>query len=462
MKKYRILIAIISVLAAVSGVEARTITFSGNTLPVFDTVPPATTGLNHIYILSDVSGVAMHYEADDPMETVEWTQYGELGGAYEEPVTGIVTEGPGRTMLPQVKANTGYIIKEGDYPTYVWVADYSMATLNVRSLTFGEMGDCGTATIDVNGTGSDIVYYTINGIRRVFDRGLKMTYHTRRWDEENSEWTDTLIVEDVEIFKHTIVVPAPLCDTEFTLTGDNLLAYWNQPLLSVPSPLYETIAVDVRATAVQDERYNDNEQKNPEGSNTLGGSAPVHIVFTGYPTDAVVYREWQMSTDYEFNNLELRLNQDVVEQDFDEAGVYYWRYIVGNADGTCEASSDVYTVDIGISDLQCPNVFTPGTSEGVNDVWKVSYKSITEFHCAIFSRYGVKVAEFDDPGQGWDGRYGGKLVKAGVYFYVIEARGADGRQYKLSGDINIIRYKKRVFDDPVDPDPTNPVDPVEE
>ena len=33
-------------------------------------------------------------------------------------------------------------------------------------------------------------------------------------------------------------------------------------------------------------------------------------------------------------------------------------------------------------------------------------------------------------------------MDTGVYYYVIEARGADGKNYKLKGDINIIRYKQ--------------------
>jgi len=31
-------------------------------------------------------------------------------------------------------------------------------------------------------------------------------------------------------------------------------------------------------------------------------------------------------------------------------------------------------------------------------------------------------------------------VPPGVYYYVIKAQGADGKNYKLSGDINIVGY----------------------
>lgn len=51
------------------------------------------------------------------------------------------------------------------------------------------------------------------------------------------------------------------------------------------------------------------------------------------------------------------------------------------------------------------------------------------------------MASFSDPSGGWDGKYKGKFVPAGVYYYVIKAKGADGRSYDLSGDINIVDYK---------------------
>ena len=40
-----------------------------------------------------------------------------------------------------------------------------------------------------------------------------------------------------------------------------------------------------------------------------------------------------------------------------------------------------------------------------------------------------------------DGKIGGKFVPSGVYYYVIKARGADGKKYNLSGDINIINSR---------------------
>ena len=237
------------------------------------------------------------------------------------------------------------------------------------------------------------------------------------------------------------------------------MEFWDEAVTQ-ESDTWSTAAVDVHAIATQEKRDNDNEKKN-ESEGVLGGSAPVHITFEAFCTDEVVHKEWQMALDPEFNDIQLRLNQEVVEQDFNDAGTTYWRFIGSNGDGSCEAYSDVFTVDIGISELVCPNVFTPGTSIGTNDIWKVSYRSITDFHCWIFNRWGNQIIELTHPSQGWDGTYHGKLVSPGVYYYVIQAQGSDGKKYKLSGDINIIRYKDRSSNNnPVNTeDPTTPEDP---
>lgn len=55
---------------------------------------------------------------------------------------------------------------------------------------------------------------------------------------------------------------------------------------------------------------------------------------------------------------------------------------------------------------------------------------------------GTLLFSTSDPSQGWDGKHGGKYVPAGVYFYVIKARGADGVEYNKAGDINIIKFKQ--------------------
>jgi gliding motility-associated-like protein len=73
----------------------------------------------------------------------------------------------------------------------------------------------------------------------------------------------------------------------------------------------------------------------------------------------------------------------------------------------------------------------------------VSYASLISFECHIFNRWGTEMCSFTDPSQGWDGKYRGKFVPTGTYFYVIKAVGSDGVKYNKSGDINILRTRQR-------------------
>ena len=71
----------------------------------------------------------------------------------------------------------------------------------------------------------------------------------------------------------------------------------------------------------------------------------------------------------------------------------------------------------------------------VDTIYRFSFK------CWIFNKWGVQMFYFDSPDQGWDGKYRGKYVDPGVYYYVIEAKGANNKKMKLKGHINILRPK---------------------
>lgn len=403
--------------------------------PVIEVTPEARTGLNAIYVVFDTQGVGMTYTAasDNP---VTWYSYGPQGGGYAQEIQGVTRAG-NVTTLAQVLPNTGYIIEEGTDRTYLWVCNYADWVLELNDMSFGEGSPCSTAHIDVDGTGEKIIYYGINGSTEVLDREIKLSYNTLEWDD-STKWQEKPVVDKFAFLSDAIEIDPPLCNTVFTLTGDRFLEQWGLGE-GIESQTYVTQAVSCGATAVQEDRGNNNEKGLDSG---LGGSAPVHIVFTGYPTDAVVYREWQMARDQEFEDIVLQYNQDEVDYVSTEAGTYYWRYVVANAAGNCEYYSDTYTVTVTESELICPNCFSPGSTEGVNDIWKVSYKSLIEFHCWIYNRWGNLVCEFTDPGQGWDGTYHGKLVDTGVFYYVVTAKGSDGIDYKKRGAITILRYKR--------------------
>jgi gliding motility-associated-like protein len=90
--------------------------------------------------------------------------------------------------------------------------------------------------------------------------------------------------------------------------------------------------------------------------------------------------------------------------------------------------------------LEIPNVFTPN-GDGMNDVFRVHAKAITEFKAILFNRWGKKIYEWDDYHQGWDGKIGGSEASPGVYYYIITATGKDDAKFEEKGFFYLMREK---------------------
>jgi gliding motility-associated-like protein len=424
---------------SVAAIQAHgSLTFSGNSLKPVTISPEASTGLEAVYVVNSLNGVTATYTATSDA-TVTWYKYSNLGGGYAQEISNVSRSGRAYSLPLSGSGDMGYIIDEGTRRTCYWVVDYSHHQLSLESLNIAAEQECDVASLTPAGQGDKITYYTVTGIGKELDRELTLTYNSLTYDSDNSMYRQETVTRSMAYLPEEIHATAPLCDTEFTLSGDRFLKQWGQEQ-EVISPLYSAIAVAATTTAAQTERDNDNEKTDDSGS-AMGGSGPVEVKFTAVPTDAAIFHEWQFSSYAEFDDIDTRYSENEITHTFNDSGTIYVRYMAANAEGTCEYYSETYEVFVGESKLECPNAFSPGASEGVNDLWKVSYKSIVDFECHIFNRWGVKMASFTDPSQGWDGKYNGKLVPSGVYYYVIKAKGSDGKNYKLSGDINIIKYK---------------------
>ena len=145
---------------------------------------------------------------------------------------------------------------------------------------------------------------------------------------------------------------------------------------------------------------------------SYSGSAPLKVVFEANAENAdgwSAYYEWRLTEEVSYKE-------------------EYW--------------GDVGAINISISEskLDMPNAFSPN-DDGINDIYKAKegFQSITEFHAYIFNRWGQKLFEWTNPAEGWDGTFNGKPVKQGVYFVLVEAKGADGRKYNIRKDVNLLR-----------------------
>jgi len=435
MNKPSILILLLTLSGAISGTHAA-VTFTGNTLPVLTEQPPASTGLNDIFVIDNIRGVTAQYTGSGA-NTVKWYRYSSMGGGYAEEVASI--QNGSLSTLSNLEGNMGYIVEDGTSRYYFWVVNYANSPLMLNDLGISPESDCVNTMLIPEGLGNKITYYSINGAPQTLSRDIELTYTTLTWDNDAAMYRESETVSTYPYLSGTIHTPAPLCNTEFHMSGDKFMQAWGMAA-EISSPYYVTPAVSAATSAEQSLREIDNE-KDSGSSGSLGGSAPCEIHFSATATDAAIFREWQFATDPEFVNLTNRYNEADVTYTFREQGTTYVRFMASNDAGSCDWYSETYQVDIGESALECPNAFSPGSTEGINDEWKVSYKSIISFECHIFNRWGQKMAELTDPSQGWDGRYHGKIVPSGVYFYVIKATGSDGKEYKLNGDINIINFK---------------------
>ena len=90
--------------------------------------------------------------------------------------------------------------------------------------------------------------------------------------------------------------------------------------------------------------------------------------------------------------------------------------------------------------MSIPDVFTPN-GYNYNDKFMVTYLNICSLSGQIYNRWGEKLFAWDGVETGWDGRtFAGEEVPDGVYFYLIDAIGCDGKEYLGNkGTVTIIR-----------------------
>lgn len=173
-------------------------------------------------------------------------------------------------------------------------------------------------------------------------------------------------------------------------------------------------------------------------SDDFTAEAPLHVHFQSNPSSlsSTAQIEWHLRNTTTGTSV-TRYEQDI-DYDFVEAGVTEVTLQV--RDDNIVTESATMRVTISESHLEMPNAFSPN-GDGINDIYraKSNHKSIVEFHAYIFNRYGQKLYDWTDINGGWDGTSHGHPVKDGVYFVYVKARGADGVDYNIRRDVNVLR-----------------------
>ncbi len=171
--------------------------------------------------------------------------------------------------------------------------------------------------------------------------------------------------------------------------------------------------------------------------------APLNVTFRANPSnlpDGVTPSyEWRFTKDDAEETFLIRYEEETVYE-FRESGTFDVKLYVAYDQVNDPELIATIRITISTSMLEMPNAFSPN-GDGINDIYKAkeNHKSIISFHAYIFNRWGQKLYDWTDIYGGWDGTYKGTPVKDGVYFVLVEAKGADGREYKIKRDVNILR-----------------------
>ena len=170
--------------------------------------------------------------------------------------------------------------------------------------------------------------------------------------------------------------------------------------------------------------------------------APLAVTFKANPSDLgemTPSYEWRFTKEGSDATFMVRYEEET-SYEFTESGSTSVSLYVAYSDTTEAELIATIKVSVSTSILEMPNAFSPN-GDGINDVYKAkeNHKSIIEFHAYIFNRWGQKLYDWTDIDGGWDGTFGGKPVSAGVYFVLVKAKGADGTEYNIKRDVNLLR-----------------------
>ena len=331
---------------------------------------------------------------------------------------------------------------DGAETARIWVIDYAKYPASISAVDVVEADDrCDYIKVVPVFSAPELTYKDKNGAVHVLPRTFTFAYDAVTFSGD--AWSQPT----PQYFKKStpfteVVFDAPLCDTQFTLTGDDWAERFGVEVQRASSELYHAIAVEAHLKGTIEERPAKNELDRSGADVT--GSGPLVVAFESRVNPlSINYYEWFIFPVNDPANY-MRYNDKDLRYTFTESGSYRVRLVA-----TSDVCEYVDSLDVKVleSSLDVPNVFTPN-GDGVNDEFRVAFKSLATYSCQIFNRWGRLVYKSTDPGKGWDGTINGKPAAPGAYYYVIQATGTDdddeGKpvKYKLSGDINLLRGKK--------------------
>jgi len=122
---------------------------------------------------------------------------------------------------------------------------------------------------------------------------------------------------------------------------------------------------------------------------------------------------------------------------YNQTGTYNACLIAFNAAGCSDTTCQSISVTVNVT-ANVPNAFSPN-GDGNNDRIFVRGYGIGKMTWRIYNRWGVQVYVSNNPAEGWDGTYKGKLQPQEVYHYTLQIEFTNGDKISKKGDITLLR-----------------------
>jgi gliding motility-associated-like protein len=123
-----------------------------------------------------------------------------------------------------------------------------------------------------------------------------------------------------------------------------------------------------------------------------------------------------------------------------EEGLYS---VIVTDSNCCRNYDEVY---IKYSNLYFPNAFSPDSPVSLNREFKIlgPISALAEYQLLIYNKWGQKIFETHDPGEGWKGTYNGQEAPSGTYIWKavyksFESNTQEPLQVKNQGTVTLVK-----------------------
>ena len=393
---------------------------------------PVTPGNDMIYYFCTQQGQSigeLEAQSAGSVVTFSWTKYNSTTGTFDA----YATESGSSTVIRNLNDGCYQVsFTEGgtDYSFRAWVFNsWLQVTAAVTAST------CSSFHLASTVTGSGFTYYDITSNQQV----TLSTGDTYAWYDGDSRLTTQ---------SGFTIYDVPAQNTDYRVEVTNRAG-----CSATATVTYHSVVPEAKFS------WTTTQKSDPQYVNY---QAPLEVQFNNESVNADDDKyEWFLFKDISAIREEASTATQPVDSimevltgtnpvyTYENSGRYMVKLVAAkeNPDFTCRDTfylSDYIVADTAL--VLVPPVFTPN-GDGINDVLKIKTRSLQSLDFQILNRWGRTVHQYKKSGYipedselaAWDGKIGSRPAPAGVYFYVVDAKGRDGTRRRRKGFIHLIR-----------------------